>query len=244
MIDADRPGPLVLLAEDDAAVSGPLVPLLERSGFRVRLVENGLDALAAAAQPDVQLCLFDVLMPGIDGREALRRLRSRGSHVPIVLLTEAGGASERAMALEEGADDYVNKPFDPAELVARMRAVLRRVRPGTPTLAASSVLRAGELRLDRVARRAHLRDRELTLTPRGLLLLDYLLLHPDEVLTRDRLLNVLWGYDFPVGTRAVDNRVAELRKALGDDSGTPRWIETVAGAGYRFLPEVVGQVAR
>src|SRR5690606_23785894 len=126
--------------EDDAAVSEPLRALLERSGFRVRLVENGWDALTAAAQPDVELCLFDVLMPGTDGRDVVRRLRAAGSQVPIVLLTQAGGASERAMALEEGVDDYVNKPFDPAELVARMRAILRRVRPGTPGLAASPVL--------------------------------------------------------------------------------------------------------
>jgi DNA-binding response OmpR family regulator len=116
--------------------------------------------------------------------------------------------------------------------------VLRRARPGRRPLSAAHTLRSGDLRLDRISRRAWLKDGELTLTPKAMLLLDYLLTHPDELLTRDRLLEVLWGFDFPVGTRAVDNRVAELRRALGDDVTRPAWIETVAGQGYRFVARV------
>jgi DNA-binding response OmpR family regulator len=116
--------------------------------------------------------------------------------------------------------------------------VLRRARPGRRPLSASPSLRSGDLRLDRISRRAWLRDTELVLTPKAMLLLDYLLTHPDELLTRDRLLQVLWGFDFPVGTRAVDNRIAELRRALSDDPARPEWIATVPGQGYRFVARV------
>ena len=142
------------------------------------------------------------------------------------------------MALEEGADDYLKKPFDPHELVARLRAVLRRARPGQPSLAASWKLACGPLILDRRARRASFKEKELGLTPKALLLLEYLMTHPDELVSRDRLLDVVWGWDYPVGTRAVDTRVAELRRALGDDPAAPRFIETIPGQGYRFARDV------
>ena len=116
--------------------------------------------------------------------------------------------------------------------------MLRRARPGRRPLSASPTVRAGDLRLDRISRRAWLRDAELVLTPKAMLLLDYLCTHPDELMTRERLLEVLWGFDFPVGTRAVDNRIAELRRALGDDPARPEWIATVPGQGYRFVAQV------
>jgi DNA-binding response OmpR family regulator len=168
----------------------------------------------------------------------LRRLRAAGRWLPVVLLTQVGESGERAIALDEGADDYLNKPFDPYELLARLRAVLRRARPGRRPLSAAPTLRAGDLRMDRISRRAWLRDTELVLTPKAALLLDYLITHPDELMSRDRLLEVLWGFDFPVGTRAVDNRIAELRRVLGDDPVRPQWIATIPGQGYRFVARV------
>ncbi len=234
----DTPRPRVLLADDEEAITANLAPFLERSGFVVHVVHDGDAALRAVADRDPDLCVLDVLMPKVNGREVLRRLRADGSWLPVVLLTQVGEAGERAMALEEGADDYLNKPFDPQELVARIRAVLRRARPGRPPLSAAGTLRSGRLRFDRVARRAWLDDQELTLTPKALTLLDYLLTHPDELLTRERLLDVIWGFTTPVGTRAVDNRVAELRRLLSDDATHPTWIETVAGLGYRFCARV------
>ncbi len=155
-----------------------------------------------------------------------------------------GEASERALALEEGADDYLNKPFDPHELVARMHAVLRRARPGQPTLASAwrlvcdSGKKGARLALDRRARRATLDDLALTLTPKAFALLEYLMTHPDEMLTRDRLLDAVWGWDYPAGTRTVDTRMAELRRVLKDDPLLPRFIETIPSEGYRFIAAV------
>lgn len=149
-------------------------------------MRDGTAALAAVDQVQPDLCILDVLMPGLGGREVLRRMRADGAWHPVVLLTQVGEAGERAMALEEGADDYLNKPFDPQELVARMRAVLRRARPGQPPLATAGLVRSGALRLDRLSRRIWLGDRELQPTPKALTLLDYLMTHPDELFTRAR----------------------------------------------------------
>jgi DNA-binding response OmpR family regulator len=177
-------------------------------------------------------------MPRLGGREVLRRLRQEGNWTPVILLTQVGESTERAMALEEGADDYLNKPFDPHELVARIRAVLRRARPGQPPLASAQKLVCGRLVLDRPSRRAYLSSEELHLTPKAAALLEYLMTHPDELLTRDRLLDAVWGWDYPAGTRTVDTRIAELRRELDDDPADPRFIETVPGQGYRFVGDV------
>jgi DNA-binding response OmpR family regulator len=233
--------PTILLADDEEAITAELHPFLERAGLSVIVARDGEAALELARSREVDLIVLDVLMPGLDGREVLRRLRADGSFTPVVLLTQVGTAGERAMALEEGADDYLNKPFDPGELVARIRAVLRRAEPGRPSLAATRELTSGPLRFDRVARRAWLDGSELHLTPKAVALLEYLLTHPDELLTRERLLDLLWGWEYPGGTRAVDNRVAELRRALADDASAPAWIETVPGQGYRFAAPVRGQ---
>lgn len=225
----------LLLADDEVAITEQLEPVLQRAGFRVSVVHDGEAALGRIEEEDPDLVVMDVIMPGMSGREVLRELRRQGRWNPVILLTQVGESAERAMALDEGADDYLNKPFDPCELVARLRAVLRRARRGLPPLTAAEQLRSGALRLDRISRRIWLADRELTLTPKAALLLDYLMTHPDELLSRERLLESLWGWQYATGTRAVDNRIAELRRALGDDSGRgARWIETVPGLGYRF----------
>jgi DNA-binding response OmpR family regulator len=230
--------PIVILADDDDAITSNLAPFIERAGLTVHVASDGEAVLELVERFDPDGCILDVLMPRMDGREVLRRLRADGRWLPVVLLTQVGESAERAIALDEGADDYLNKPFDPYELLARLRAVMRRARPGRRPLSASPALRAGHLRTDRISHRAWLKDTELMLTPKAMLLLDYLLTHPDELLTRDRLLEVLWGFDFPVGTRAVDNRIAELRRALGDDPARPEWIATVPGQGYRFAAHV------
>lgn len=228
----------ILLVDDEPAITDNLAPFLERAGFMVMTALNGIEALQRISRDKPDLLVMDVLMPKMDGRETLRQLRHSGNWIPILLLTQVGESSERAMALEEGADDYLNKPFDPHELVARIRAILRRAKPGQPPISMAWKLLSGPLSLDRRARRIYLNDGELFLTPKALLLLEYLMTHPDELVTRDRLLDVVWGWDYPVGTRAVDTRIAELRRALKDEPANPRFIETVPGQGYRFIGEL------
>lgn len=229
----------ILLVDDEAAITSNLAPFLERTGFHVAVAANGEDALGKVDTFDPDLIVLDVLMPYMSGRDVLRRLRQSSNWTPVILLTQVGDATERAMALEEGADDYLNKPFDPHELIARIRSVLRRTRPGQPPLNTAQRLASHDLELDRVSRRARLRGKELTLTPKAFALLEYLMTHPDELISRERLLDVVWGWDYPVSNRAIDTRVAELRRALQDNPVQPQYIETAPGQGYRFIGEVL-----
>jgi DNA-binding response OmpR family regulator len=233
--------PTILLADDDPTIADSLAPFLERAGFHVLVVSDGMSALDKAQKHHPELIILDVLMPRMDGRETLRRLRKSNIWTPTILLTQVGEASERALALEEGADDYLNKPFDPHELLARVRAVLRRARPGERSLSAAWLLTADDLKLDRRARRVTLKGEPLELTPKAFSVLEYLMTHPDEAVTRERLLNVVWGWEYPAGTRTVDTRMAELRRALNDDPAEPRFIETLSGEGYRFIASVLGE---
>ena len=228
----------LLLADDDPTIADSLAPFLERAGFHVLVVSDGMSALEKAQSHHPELIILDVLMPRMDGREVLRRLRRSRVWTPTILLTQVGEASERALALEEGADDYLNKPFDPHELLARIRAVLRRAKPGERSLSAAWLLTANDLSLDRRARRATLGSEMLDLTPKALAVLEYLMTHPDEAISRERLLEAVWGWEYPAGTRTVDTRMAELRRVLDDDPAEPRFIETISGEGYRFIAHV------
>ncbi|MEJ2759051.1 MAG: response regulator transcription factor [Anaerolineales bacterium] len=228
----------ILLVDDEEAITDNLSAFLERSGFQVSTARNGEQALNIIKNTPPDIVIMDVLMPVMDGRQALRQLRSDENWIPVILLTQIGESTERAMALEEGADDYLNKPFNPHELIARIRAVLRRARRGQPPLAAAWKLASGILMLDRRSKRVFLNDEQLNLTPKAFALLEYLMTHPDEVVSRDRLLDAVWGWDYPIGTRAVDTRVAELRSALKDDASQPTYIETLPGQGYRFAADV------
>jgi len=228
----------ILLVDDDQAITGHLAPFLERAGFAVAVAGDGEAALQRIAELTPDLVVLDVLMPRLDGREALRRLRRAGNWTPVILLTQVGAPVERALALEEGADDYLNKPFEPYELVARIRAVLRRSRAGAPSLAGARRLSSGALELDRQARRVLVAGQEMALTAKAVAVLEYLMLHPDEVLSRERLLDAVWGWDYPAATRAVDTRIAELRRVLHDAAEAPQYIETLIGQGYRFVGRV------
>ncbi len=228
----------ILLVDDESAITTNLAPFLERAGFAVSVAENGETALHLIDDLKPDLTILDVLMPHLDGRQVLRRLRQAGNFMPVILLTQVGSPTERALALDEGADDYLNKPFEPYELVARIRAVLRRSHTGMPSLAGAHRLRSGLLQLDRQSRRATIAGQEVMLTAKAVSVLEYLMLHPDELLTRERLLDAVWGWDYPAATRAVDVRIAELRRVLNDDSGAPHFLETLIGQGYSFIGRV------
>ncbi len=230
----------ILVVDDDPGIRNSLSAFLSRSGFEVITAVNGEQGLRQLQEAKPDLLVLDVLMPQLDGRETLRTIRRAGNWIPVILLTQVGEAAERAMALEEGADDYINKPFEAQELVARIRAVLRRANPETPPLSATWILKSGDLLLDRRARRAIFKGQELTLTPKALILLEYLMTHPDELISRNRLLDAIWGWDQLVATRAVDVRISEIRRVLEDSADQPRYIETVIGLGYRFIRKVEG----
>ena len=237
MEDKKRSG-RILLVDDESAITSNLAPFLERTGFVVATAANGETALQLMKDFQPDLAVLDVLMPRMDGREVLRRIRQSGNFTPVILLTQVGSPAERAVALDEGADDYLNKPFEPYELVARIKAVLRRSRPGVPSLAGACRLCSGPLELERQSRRVFLAGNEVALSTKAVSILEYLMLHPDEVLSRERMLDAVWGWDYPAATRTVDTRIAELRRALNDSAEAPRFIETLIGQGYRFIGKV------
>ena len=228
----------LLLVDDDPMIVDSLGPLLERSGFHVLLASNGEEALSKVQSHHPDVIVMDVLMPRMNGRETLRRMRKSNIWIPTILLTQVGEASERAVALEEGADDYLNKPFHSEELLARIHAVLRRARSAGQSLSSARRLASFDLMLDRQSRRAFLADASLNLTPKAFAVLEYLMTHPDEAVTREQLLHSVWGWEYPTGTRTVDTRVNELRRALNDDAASPRFIQTLTGEGYIFIAPV------
>ena len=228
----------LLLVDDDPMIVDSLGPLLERSGFHVLHASNGEEALIKIQSHHPDVIVMDVLMPRMNGRETLRRMRRSNIWIPTILLTQVGEASERAVALEEGADDYLNKPFHSEELLARIHAVLRRARSVGQSLSSARRLASFDLTLDRQSRRAFLADASLNLTPKAFAVLEYLMTHPDEAVTREQLLHSVWGWEYPTGTRTVDTRVNELRRALNDDAASPRFIQTLTGEGYIFIAPV------
>ncbi len=215
----------LLLVEDDDAIADPLVEGLGREGFDVDRVGTGSAALSA---PAADLVLLDLGLPDLDGREVCRRLRTE-SRTPIIVVTARDDEVDQVMLLEMGADDYVVKPFRFRELVARIRAVLRRAE--LPANAAGErPVRVGELIVDRRRRRAWLGERELTLAPKEFDLLDLLARQPGAVCTREEILSEVWDPHWWGPTKTLDVHVGALRRKLGD----PKWISTVRGVGYRL----------
>lgn len=235
-------GEHILLVDDENAITDYLKPILERAGYQVTVARDGNTGLRLVTELRPALVILDVIMPGIDGREVCRRMRQSGDWTPVIMLTQVSSATDKVLSLEEGADDYLCKPFDPQELVARIHAVLRRRQayPGRKPISVARRLRSGDLLLDRRTRRVELQSTPVEITPKALALLEYLMLHPDQVFTREQLMDAVWGWAQPVATRAVDMRVAELRRALGDEPEQGQYIETVIGVGYRFLQDVEG----
>ncbi|ANM29961.1 hypothetical protein ABI59_10835 [Acidobacteria bacterium Mor1] len=223
----------VLIIEDDEDIALSLKYNLERDGgFKVETVRDGDVGLRSATSDCPDLILLDLNLPGIDGLEVCRRLRANSStaNVPVIMLTARVEEADRIHGLDIGADDYVTKPFSVHEVLARVRAVLRR--SGAPTEAETETLVAGALRIDRPARKALVDGKEAILTRREFDLLVDLVEHRGRVRTRERLLEEVWGYVHAGETRTVDVHIRQLRKKLGPPASS--YIETVVGVGYRF----------
>jgi two-component system phosphate regulon response regulator OmpR len=221
----------VLLIDDDEVLCGLLTEYLDQFGFSVKAVTHPDDGLRALKADPPDIVVLDVMMPGMDGFAVCRKVRET-SRVPIVMLTARGGVMDRIVGLELGADDYLPKPFEPRELVARLQAVLRRgARPGER----GDTVRVGALEVDWDAHTAHLDGRPLDLTIAEFALLGLFVRNRRSALTRDRILEATRGLDWEAFDRSVDVLVSRLRQKLGDDPRQPRFIKTVRGLGYRFI---------
>ena len=221
--------PSVLVAEDESALITLLRYNLEREGYRVLEAQDGEEALLLAAEEKPDLVLLDWMLPQLSGIEVCRRLRGRQEtrNVPIIMLTARGEEGDRIRGLDTGADDYMTKPFAMTELLARLRAVLRRIRPSL----AEDVIAVGDIEMDRGAHRVRRAGVEVHLGPTEYKLLDHLIQHPGRVFSREQLLDAVWGSDVYVEARTVDVHVGRLRKALNIE-GVSDPIRTVRSAGY------------
>jgi DNA-binding response OmpR family regulator len=225
----------VLVVDDEPTIVEIVGTYIERAGFEVDRAVDGPEALRQADLRRPDLVVLDVMLPGIDGIEVMRRMQERpGKRVAVILLTARGEESDRLVGLRHGADDYVVKPFSPAELVARVEAVMRRVAPADGGEDAPPPIEHGPLRVEPATRRAFLDGVELDLTLREFDLLAHLASHPGRVFSRDQLMEAVWEYPFFTDTSTVTVHIRRLRSKLGDDPADPHHIETVWGVGYRF----------
>ena len=223
----------VLVVEDEETLLFTLAHNLRREGYAVYTASRGDDGLRMARAESPDLIVLDVMLPGVDGIQVCRLLR-RDSDVPIIMLTALGGQSDRVVGLDTGADDYLSKPFGMRELLARVRALLRRRPPTTADPASAPVLVAGDLHLDVERREARRNDELLRTKPKEFELLRFFTQHPGRVFSREQILEEVWGYDFIGGPRTVDVHVRWLRQKIESDPANPVRLRTIRGSGYLF----------
>jgi DNA-binding response OmpR family regulator len=231
-VNAGEPRGSVLVVDDEPTIGEVVSRYLQRAGYETRVAGDGVEALRLAGDRRPDLVVLDLMLPGMDGLEVLRRLRER-DRMSVILLTAKGEASDRVIGLRLGADDYVVKPFSPAELVARVDAVLRRV-ASSPTL--EEPISFDGVELDPVARRVTVRGEEAQLTVREYDLLLFFMRHPGQAFSRDQLMHSVWQYSFYTDTSTVTVHMRRLREKIEEDASKPRWLQTVWGVGYRFQP--------
>lgn len=234
----------VLIVDDDARLRDLLSRYLLEQGFTVKAVQDGSAMDRALHREHFDLMVLDLMLPGEDGLAICRRLRAAENTMPIVMLTAKGDEVDRIIGLEMGADDYLPKPFNPRELVARVHAVMRRrptVLPGAPTID-DEIVRFGRVQVNLGTRSLLRDDEEISLTTGEFSLLKVLLQHPRQPLSRDKLMELARGREYGVFDRAIDVQVSRLRKLVEDDPSKPRFIQTVWGFGYVFVPEEVTAV--
>jgi DNA-binding response OmpR family regulator len=220
----------ILVVEDEQSIASLVTLYLSNEGYRVTHIADGARALDAVAEFRPDLLVLDLMLPGMDGVEICKRLRARGDAVPIVMLTARDSEVDRVLGLELGADDYVAKPFSPRELVARVKAVLRRSTPVTATEEEPEILRVAGIQIDEARREVRVDGSPVTLTAKEFDLLAFLTRNRTLVFSRERLLDRVWGYERPVDTRTVDSHVKSLRAKLGDAGAV---VQTVRGVGYK-----------
>jgi DNA-binding response OmpR family regulator len=229
------PGERILIVEDERAVARGLGYGLEKEGFTVILAENGRTALNLASTKKPELILLDIRLPDMSGFDVCRQLRSDGVRIPILMLTARDEAIDKVLGLELGADDYVVKPYDLRELIARIRALLRRAYGELSEVDRGKRINFGTIEVDLEQLRVSRDGNDVFLTPTEFRLLRYLIENPRRPASRSRLIEAVWGYTNDIGSdRTVDVHIRHLREKLENDPANPRWIVTVRGAGYKF----------
>lgn len=223
----------ILVVDDEPRILEVVQRYLVREGFQVTTSRDGESALASFNASNPDLIILDLMLPKIDGLEVFRRLRLK-SPVPVIMLTAKGEETDRVVGLELGADDYITKPFSPRELVARVKAVLRRVTAGANPDKDERPMTRGDLRIDPLARSVEAQGKALELTSKEFDLLWFLALHPGQVFTRTQLLDHIWGYEFYGDASTVTVHVRRVREKIEPDPANPRYITTVWGVGYKF----------
>ena len=222
----------ILIVEDEEALSDPLAFLLGREGFQTIVVDNGLDALPVFDREGADLVLLDVMLPGMSGMEVCRKLREVSS-VPIIMLTAKDSELDKVLGLELGADDYVTKPYSARELIARIRAVLRR-RSAETDSSTESVLQGGPVRMDIDRHVVTVNGEEISMPLKEFELLEILLRNVGRVMTRGQLIERVWGADYVGDTKTLDVHIKRLRSKIEPDSSAPQYVVTVRGLGYKF----------
>ncbi|MFH1929762.1 MAG: response regulator transcription factor [Chloroflexota bacterium] len=225
----------ILIVDDDRNIVDLVQTYLQKDGYRVLTAYDGLRALELARQGRPDLIVLDLMLPGMDGLDVCRVLRAEGYNMPIIMLTAKTTEEDKLVGLDLGADDYVTKPFSPRELVARIRAALRRV--GEQQRQGPSVIHFGDLEVDFVRHETRVRGETVNLTPKEFLLLDALIKEPGRAFSRLDLLDRVFGFDYEGLERTVDVHVMNLRKKIEPDASRPTYVQTVYGVGYKFAEE-------
>ncbi|MFS0574880.1 response regulator transcription factor [Sporosarcina sp. 179-K 3D1 HS] len=224
----------ILIVDDEQPIRTLLEYNLKQSNYNTILAADGEEAIFKVTEEKPDLILLDVMLPKMDGMEVCKTLRKKGIETPIIMLTAKGDELDKVLGLEIGADDYMTKPFSPREVIARIKAVLRRIQTGAETAEEENVLSSGALSVHPQQYVAYLHDKELDFTPKEFELLVYFLQNKNNVLSRDQLLSAVWNYDFVGDTRIVDVHVSHLREKIEEDTKKPVFIKTVRGIGYKF----------
>ncbi len=223
----------VLVVDDEKLIVKGIRFSLEQDGMEVECAYDGEEALRMAGEKEYDLILLDIMLPKIDGFEVCQHIRESSS-VPIVMLTAKGDDMDKILGLEYGADDYITKPFNILEVKARIKAIMRRTSSSKPKAEKSSVIENGDIRMDCESRRLFVKEKEINLTAKEFDLLELLVTNPNKVYSRERLLNLVWGYEYPGDVRTVDVHVRRMREKIESNPSEPKYLHTKWGVGYYY----------
>ena len=223
----------VLVVDDEKLIVKGIRFSLEQDGMEVDCAYDGEEALRMAREKDYDMVLLDVMLPKMDGFEVCQQIRDF-SNMPIVMLTAKGDDMDKILGLEYGADDYITKPFNILEVKARIKAIMRRTNASQPKKENDKIIEAGDLRLDCESRRAYVLDKEVNLTAKEFDLLELLVNNPNKIYSRENLLNLVWGYEYPGDVRTVDVHVRRLREKIESNPSEPKYVHTKWGVGYYY----------